>query len=112
MRTSSEFNSFYKEYIEEGFDGMEIGVPSVVHYMNTVFKDLTKIPGFKYSQIKTKYGLPRVYTNLDELLPFVGRIINNELEEKVSLLLKVEFEVEQRLLSLNLDANGKPIQSL
>ena len=112
MRTNSDFNEFYKDYLEEGFYGMEIGVPSVVHYMNTVFKDLIKIPGFKYSQIKTKYGLPRVYTNLDEILPFVGRIINSELEEKISLLLKVEFEVEQRLLSLNLDVNGKPIQSL
>jgi hypothetical protein len=112
MTTTKEFNTEYANYIETGFDGMEIGVPSVIHYINTVFKDLVKIPGFKYSQIKTKFGLPRVYTNLDELLPFVGRIINNELEEKISLLLKVEFEVEQRLLSLNIDKNGKPLQSL
>ena len=112
MTTTKEFDIEYIDYLETGFNGMEIGVPSVVHYVNTVFKDLIKIPGFKYSQIKTKFGLPRVYTNLDELLPFVGRIINNELEEKISLLLKVEFEVEQRLLSLNLDKNGKPLQSL
>jgi len=112
MRTCKEFNEFYKEYIEKDHYGMDIDVPSVVHYMNTVFKDLIKIPGFKYSQIKTKYGLPRVYTNLDEVLPFVGRIINSELEDKISLLLKVEFEVEQRLLSLNLDKNGKAIQSI
>ena len=112
MTTVKEFNAEYADYIETGFDGMVIGVPSVVHYINTVFKDLIKIPGFKYSQIKTKFGLPRVYTNLDEILPFVGRMINNELEEKISLLLKVEFEVEQRLLSLNLDKNGKPLQSI
>jgi hypothetical protein len=50
-----------------------------------------------------------VDTNLTDILPFVGRIIHQELEEKISLMLKVEFEVEQRLLSINLDKHGKPI---
>jgi hypothetical protein len=53
-----------------------------------------------------------VYTNLDELLPFVGRIINQELEEKINFILKVEYEIENRLLTLNLDKNGNPIQEV
>ena len=110
MRTNEEFNTKFKEYIEEDHYGMSIEVPAVLSYIDTVFTDLIKIPGFKYSQIKTKFGLARVYTNLDELLPFVGRIIHQELEEKINFILKVEYEIENRLLTLNLDKDGKSIQ--
>ena len=110
MRTSKEFNDKYKDYIEEGHYGMDISEPSVLAYVDQIFNDLTQIPGFKFQQIKTKFGLARVYTNLDELMPFVGRIINQELEEKINFSLKVEYEVEHRLKSLNLDKNGKSIQ--
>ena len=110
MRTNEEFNTKFKEYIEEDHYGMVIEVPAVLSYIDTVFTDLIKIPGFKYSQIITKFGLARVYTNLDELLPFVGRIIHQELEEKINFILKVEYEIENRLLTLNLDRDGKSIQ--
>jgi hypothetical protein len=110
MRTSNEFNEKYKQYIDEDHYGMAINEPSVIAYVDQIFNDLTQIPGFKYQQIKTKFGLARVYTNLDDLMPFVGRIINQELEEKINFILKVEFEVENRLKSLNLDKDGKAIQ--
>jgi len=110
MRTIKEFNDKYKEYIEEGHYGMTIDEPSVLAYVNEIFNDLTKIPGFKYQQVKTKFGLARVYTNLEDILPFVGRIINQELEEKISFILKVEYELENRLKSLNLDKDGNSIQ--
>jgi hypothetical protein len=110
MRTSNEFNNKYNQYIEEDHYGMDINEPSVIAYVDQIFNDLTQIPGFKYQQIKTKFGLARVYTNLDDLMPFVGRIINQELEEKINFILKVEFEVENRLKSLNLDKDGKAIQ--
>jgi hypothetical protein len=45
--------------------------------------------------------MARVHTNLDEILPLVGRIIHQELEEKINFVLKVEFEIERRLASLN-----------
>lgn len=112
MRTTKEFNTQYKDYLSEDFTGINIEFPAVIHYVNELFKDFIKIPGFKFESIFLVYGLPSVRTNLDEILPFVGRIIHQEMEEKITLLLKVEFEVEQRLLSLNLDKNGKPLQSL
>ena len=112
MRTNKEFNDKYKEYIEEGHYGMDIEESSVLAYVDEIFNDLIQIPGFKYQQIKTKYGLARVYTNLDDLMPFVGRIINQELEEKINFILKVEYELENRLSSLNLDKDGKSIQSV
>jgi hypothetical protein len=109
MRTIEEFNDKYKDYIEEDHYGMDINEPSVLAYVDQVFTDLIQIPGFKYQQIKTKFGLARVYTNLDDLMPFVGRIINQELEEKINFILKVEYELENRLATLNLDKNGKSI---
>jgi len=110
MRTNKEFNDKYKDYLEEGHYGMDIAVPSVLVYIDQIFNDLTQIPEFKYEQIKTKYGLAKVYTNLEEIMPFVGRVISQELEEKINFILKVEYEVENRLLSINLDKDGKSIQ--
>jgi len=112
MRTSIEFNEKYKDYLETEHYGMAINEPSVITYVDQIFNDLIQIPGFKYQQIKTKFGLARVHTNLQEIMPFVGRIIEQELEEKINFILKVEFEVENRLKTLNLDKYGNPIQSL
>ena len=112
MRTNEEFNTKYIDYLEEAHYGMAIQVPSVLTYVDQIFQDLTEIPGFKYQQVKTKFGMARVYTNLEDIIPFVGRIIQQELEEKINFILKVEYEVEQRLLSLNIDKDGKSIQSV
>jgi len=110
MRTNEEFNNKYQAYLEEIHYGMAIQIPSVLTYVDQIFQDLTEIPGFKYQQIKCKFGLARVHTNLEDIIPFVGRIINQELEEKINFILKVEFEVEERLRSLNIDKDGKSIQ--
>lgn len=109
MRSNEEFNTKHVAYLEADHWGMQIQVPAVLTYVDQIFQDLTEIPGFKYQQVKTKFGLARVYTNLEEIMPFVGRIIQQELEEKINFILKVEYEVEQRLLSLNLDKDGKSI---
>jgi hypothetical protein len=97
MKTSKDFNDKYKEYIDGTNYGIDINIPSVLEYVDVVFRDLIKIEGFKYQQIKIKFGMCRVHTNLDELLPFVGRIIHQELEEKVNFILKVEHEIEKRM---------------
>lgn len=110
MRTNEEFNTKYAEYLEEDHYGMGIQLPSVLTYVDQVFNDLTKIPEFKYQQIKVKFGLSRVYTNLEEIMPFAGRIIKQELEDKINFILKVEYEIENRLRSINLDKDGKSIQ--
>jgi hypothetical protein len=110
MKTVKEFNTKYAQYLDIDLDGLIIEYPSVIHYIDQIFQDFIKIEGFKYSQIKTKFGLAKVYTNLDELLPFVGRILHQELEEKINFILKVEFEVENRLKSLNLNKDGSKIE--
>ena len=110
MRTAKEFNEKYKEYIEEGHYGMDIHEPSVLAYVDQIFNDLTKIPEFKYQQIRTVHGLAKVITNLQDIIPFVGRIIEQELEEKINFILKVEYELENRLRTLNLSKDGTPLQ--
>jgi len=108
MRTSKEFNEKYKDYLDHE-SGMVLELPSVLAYVDQIFQDLTEIPGFKYQQIRTIHGLARVTTNLQEVMPFVGRILEQELEEKINFILKVEFEIEHRLASLNIDKDGKSI---
>jgi hypothetical protein len=108
MRTSKEFNEKYKAYLD-GESGMLLEIPSVLAYVDQVFNDLSLIPGFLYNEITTRHGLAKVHTNLQEMMPFAGRILEQELEEKINFILKVEYELENRLASLNLDKNGKAI---
>jgi len=109
MRTTKEFNIKYNLYLDHE-SGMLLEIPSVLAYVDQIFNDLTEIPGFKYQQIRTIHGLAKVTTNLQDIMPFAGRILEQELEEKINFILKVEFEVENRLKSLNLDKDGKSIQ--
>ncbi len=108
MRTAEEFNNTYELICDGG--GLVIDVPSVVHFLNVAFSDFIKIDGFRYNQVSTVRGIPRVDTNLTDIMPYVGHVIHSELEDKISLILKVEFEVEERLRSINLDKNGKPLE--
>lgn len=107
MRKNKEFNIEYSEYIDGS--GLLIDIPSVIFYVDQIFNDLTLIPGFLCTQIGTEHGLARVQTNLQEILPFAGRILEQELEEKINFILKVEYEIEHRLASLNLDKDGNSI---
>lgn len=88
--TASEFNEKYKEYLEEGHYGLDISTPSIIKYLDEMFQDLIKIPGFKYSQIKEKFSTSRFYTNLYELIGKPGLIIINKVEETLNILLKYD----------------------
>jgi hypothetical protein len=95
--TTEEFNKKYKYYLEEGHYGLDISYPSVIEYLDKVFQDLVKIPGFKYSQIKLKFNRCRLYTNLYEILPNVSGFIDYEVEKEINFLIKVEDEITDRL---------------
>jgi len=94
--TYTEFNEKYKEYIKEGFDGLEIDYPAITGYLVGIMEELILIPGFKFSQIKSKFGTARFYNNLDEIVPTLGRILEHEIEERINFLLRVEREIESR----------------
>jgi len=54
--TSKEFNEKYKDYLEEGHYGMFLDKIEALEYLDGEFQELIKIPGFKYSQIKSKFN--------------------------------------------------------
>jgi hypothetical protein len=75
--TTQEFNQKYKDYLEEGHYGLDIGIPSVIEYLDSIFdKGLVTIPGFKYSQIKLKFHMARFYFDTDMPNP-LETIISN-----------------------------------
>ena len=63
--TQAEFNEKYQDYLEEGHYGLDIYDEEFVGWLNKEFEEFIKIPGFTYSQIKSKFGYGRFYcTNL------------------------------------------------
>lgn len=112
MRTALEFNNTYSKYLRKDEEGLLIDEPQIVKYLDNFFQQLIKIPDFKYEKIDNVRGIPRVITNLNEILDIAGHIIEEEIKDKLVFILKVEYELEHRLESLNLDKNGKSIQSI
>lgn len=79
--TEEEFNKKYREYIREGFYGLEFDIPKVTKFLDKYFqKVLININGFEFLQIKLKFGKARFYTNLDD---FFGRLTTQEIERFV-----------------------------
>ena len=58
---NNEFNKKYKDFLEEGFSGLEIDIPEVTEWLDKKFEQFILKPGFKYSQIKVKFGMGRFY---------------------------------------------------
>ena len=54
--TTEEFNTKYKNYLEEGHYGLGLENPQAIKYLDKEFKELIKIEGFKYYQIKQKFS--------------------------------------------------------
>ena len=87
--TTEQFNKKYHEYLEEGHYGLDLYEPSIVEYLDKIFAELIKIPGFKYFQIKEKFHAGRFYSNLHSILPTFGNAIEREIEHNLNIYLKV-----------------------
>ncbi len=88
---AGQFNEKYKQYIEQGFGGLEFNYPEITKYLDGMMEDLTKIEGFTLKQIKLKFAHGRFYTNLTELLGKVGLIIQKEIEDKITNMYQNSF---------------------
>ena len=86
--TAIEFNIKYSKYLEKGHYGLAIEDEKVVKYLDQIFEGLIRIPGFQYSQIKLKYDMICFYTNLHEVLGKPGRILRNEIEKTIDILIR------------------------
>lgn len=81
-----EFDKKYEQYLEEGFYGMTFEDPLILAITSIVFETwFTKMQGFKFSQIKYKFGYSRVYTTLP-------RYMNTYLEEVINYILRLNKE--------------------
>jgi hypothetical protein len=95
--TAREFNQKWAQFLEPGHYGLAIDSPSVCEYLDKVFEGLTKIPGFEYYQIKTKFEYSSFYSNLVEILsPEVGLMIQRSIQQELDFLNRVEDEVRKR----------------
>jgi len=87
--TTKEFNEKYKDYLEEGHYGLDINIPSVVEYLDSIFEyGLTFLPGFKYSQIKLKFDMARFYFDTDIQDKRIEAPIGNRIESEINRLVK------------------------
>ena len=84
--TPCEFNKKYIDFLEERYYGLAIPNPKVIEYLDELFEnELTKIPGFKYFQIKEKFGYVRFYTTItdrkkvEEIETKLNELLNNKL---------------------------------
>lgn len=85
--TAEDFNKKYNKYLETGFYGLAIDNEEVVKYLDDIFENvLTKLPYFRYQQIKTKFDNVRFYADVDSM--YLLRTIENE----ISRILKQSAE--------------------
>lgn len=85
--TAGDFNEKYKLYLEEGHYGLDINIPEIVSFLDNVFEDLIKIPGFEYTQIKLKFGYGRFYSTL-------GRDLSSLIENEITRISKTYYNVK------------------
>ncbi len=77
-----QFNEKYKDFLEEGYYGLEFGDEEFIFWLDKQFLEFIKVPGFKYSQIKSKFGMGRFYC--EGITPEKIK----EVEEKITLFCK------------------------
>jgi len=76
-----EFNEKYKDYLKDRFYGLAISDPDVIHFLDDIFDNvLTKLPDFKYLQIKLKFGASRCYIE-GSGSQIMSRLIESEINE-------------------------------
>ncbi len=60
--TAEDFNTKYLQYLEEGHYGADgFDHPEFLDWLDEKFQEYIKIPGFSYSQIKSKFRMGRFY---------------------------------------------------
>jgi len=80
---AKEFNKKYEKYLEEKHYGVEgFNNPEFLEWLDAKFQIFITFENFKFSQIKTKFGMGRFYC---EGLP--NELIN-EVENKITELCK------------------------
>ena len=87
--TQKEFNEKYKQYIPEGWYGLEFDITEVTTYLDSIMEDgLLNLPGFELHQIKLKFGMCRFYFETSMENKKLEFIIEMGIEEEVNKIIK------------------------
>lgn len=84
--TTEQFNTKYKDYLEEGHYGLAINDKGFIQWLDSKFQEYIKQPGFSYSQIKAKFGMGRFYAE------GITREQEYEVESKITELCKKQTQ--------------------
>lgn len=89
LKSNADFNTKYGAFLAPKHYGLEIDNIKVIEYLDKLFAELVHIPGFKYYQIKTKFGSVRFYTNLYDLrFVRISRMLETKIEEDLNKIIK------------------------
>lgn len=79
VKTCKEFNEKYKDYLAADHYGLDMSNPDIIKFLDDIFVDFIKIPGFQYFQIKWKFSTCRFYSSL-------GLGLSSLIERQINLL--------------------------
>ena len=86
--TQQEFNLKYKQWIPEGWSGLEFDVPQVTEYLDQVMQDLVLMPGFELHQIKLTFNMARFYFETAWKRKELEGGIMIKVEERINAIIK------------------------
>ncbi len=86
--TSTQFNEKYKQWIPEGWSGLDFDIPEVTEYMDQIMQDMILIPGFELHQIKLKFDWPRFYFTTDFKDKGLELAIAVKIQERINAIIK------------------------
>lgn len=88
LMTQNEFNHKYKQWIPEGWSGLDFDIPQVTEYMDQIMQDMILIPGFELHQIKLKFDWPRFYFTTDFKDKGTELAIAVRVQERINAIIK------------------------
>lgn len=77
--TAQQFNEKYKDFLENGYYGLSFDEPELTIKLDKKFQEFIQRPGFKYKQIKVKFGMGRFYAeqvSREEIIEIEHNITN------------------------------------
>ena len=86
--TQQEFNLKYKQWIPQGWSGLDFDMPQVTEYLDQVMQDMIRIPGFELHQIKMKWDWPRFYFATDFKDKGLELAIAVKVQERINTIIK------------------------
>ena len=93
--TRQEFNEKYKQWIPQGWGGLEFDMPKVTEHVDLIMQDMVRIPGFELHQIKLKFGKARFYFDTKLFNKWLEHAIMLRVEERINELVETQEKEDE-----------------